>query len=653
MKLRLNLLVFSIAISATFGYTQSGIDSLVAKWKLVEEGRLEMEDSLQARLLLDIGVIVSYDAPDSSFEYFEKALQLSQNGNLKSLTGDILNRIGYTNYILGNYDLALVYFVDGLELHQAQLSDMGIATSLNHISLIYETQKNYQQALKFQWRSMVHSIRSGDANRLISNYFNLSIIHDGAKDYDSALFYLARSLDLSSEKENHRMYSMALNRRGEVYLHKEDYNEAEKNYRGVLDSENYESKWEDSFAYAGLAKVYKKKGQYDKSIEYGLVSLDIARQMNSKWDIAQDAMILYESYKAKNDYVKALEMHELFKQYNDSLFNERKEKEINYLHLRQNELEREQLAKENALSKSVIRQNYLWIAFFVVLGVSLTVWGIILNKNNKQKLLLNKRLLIKNAKIAERNAMIEKQNVTLNELNESKNQLLSIIGHDMRGPINNIKAILEIIKRGGLGEEDQKRVFDDLYRTINAVSGTMTNMLSWASSQLNGIQIQASRIQISEVVDGLKEFYTQSANEKRIELVHHRDEGVYVWFDVDHLKTALRNLLNNAIKFTGRNGTITIKYTEEQGYVKLVVADTGVGIDSDDIKNVFKFRGRSKSIGTNNEKGTGIGLMLSKEFIESNGGTIEVISELGVGSEFALTLPVAERVEDKSIAVSA
>ncbi|MFZ1806825.1 MAG: tetratricopeptide repeat protein, partial [Cyclobacteriaceae bacterium] len=157
MKLRLNLLVFSIAISATFGYTQSGIDSLVAKWKLVEEGRLEMEDSLQARLLLDIGVIVSYDAPDSSFEYFEKALQLSQNGNLKSLTGDILNRIGYTNYILGNYDLALVYFVDGLELHQAQLSDMGIATSLNHISLIYETQKNYQQALKFQWRSMVHS----------------------------------------------------------------------------------------------------------------------------------------------------------------------------------------------------------------------------------------------------------------------------------------------------------------------------------------------------------------------------------------------------------------------------------------------------------------------------------------------------------------
>jgi signal transduction histidine kinase len=649
----LSVFAFLLTISTAFGFRQASTDSLLSKWHTVERGNLKMPDSLKARLLLDIGIALSYDTPDSAFEYYSKALALTKSGNFKQLTGDILNRVGYTNYILGNYDLALTFFVDALEIHQSMSNDNGIATSLNHISLIYETQKNFDQALKYQWRSITHSLRSGDVNRLISNYFNLSIIHDGAKNYDSALYYLTKSLDLSIKNENHHMYSMSLNRRGEVYLHKGNYDDAEKSYRGVLDSEYYEDSWEDCFAYAGLAKVYQGRGQYDKSIEYGLMSLAIARQMNSKWEVAQDAMILYESYKAKSDFSNALKMHELYKQYNDSLFNERKEKEINYWHLRQNELERAQLVKENALNKAVIQRNYLWIAFFVVLGILLTVWGIVLHKNNKQKQLLNKQLIRKNESIAERNAMIEKQNIKLNELNESKNQLLSIIGHDMRGPINNIKAILEIIRRGGLGESDQRRVFDDLYRTINAVSGTMNNMLSWASSQLNGIQIQPVRVQISEVVDSLTEFYNQSAKEKEIELIHHRDEEVYAWFDIDHLKTALRNVLSNAIKFTNRRGKVTINYKEEDGYVQLIVADTGIGIAADDIKDVFRFSGRSKSIGTNNEKGTGIGLMLSKEFIESNGGKIEVISEIGVGSEFILILPVAEIMENKTQAMSA
>lgn len=651
MNLILIATIFLLSISTSFGFRQASTDSLMARWHLVENGTLKMSDSLKARLLLDIGIAVSYDTPDSAFSYYDKALELSQN--FKSLTGDILNMKGYANYILGNYDLALIFFVDALEIHQSLANDIGISKSLNSISLIYETQKNYDQALQFQWRSVIHSLRSGDKNRLISNYFNLSIIHDHAGNYDSALFYITKSLDLSLENKNHHMYSMALNRRGEVYLHKGNYSEAEKSYREVLDSENYEDSWEDCFAYAGLAKVYQRQGQYNKSIEYGLTSLAIAREMNSKWEIAQGAMILYENYKTKKDFSSALQMHELYKQYNDSLFNERKEKEINYLHLRQNELEKAQLTKENAFNKAIIKQNYLWILFFAVLGITLMVWGIVLNKNNKQKQLLNKELLRRNESIAERNQMIEKQNLTLNELNESKNQLLSIIGHDMRGPINNIKAILEIIRRGGLGEEDQKKVFDDLYRTTNAVSDTMNNMLSWASSQLNGIQIQSDRVQISEVVDNLKEFYNQSANEKEIDLIHHRNEDVYAWFDVDHLKTALRNILSNAIKFTSRKGKITISYQEEQGFVKLVIADTGIGIATDSINDVFKFRGRSKSIGTNNEKGTGIGLMLSKEFIESNGGQIEVASEFGVGTEFILTLPVADRITNVMNSVSA
>ncbi|MEP2669350.1 MAG: tetratricopeptide repeat-containing sensor histidine kinase [Cyclobacteriaceae bacterium] len=652
MNLIFTVFAFLLTISTTFGFRKPSTDSLVHKWKQLEAGQLVMSDSLKARLLIDIGAEMTYETPDSAIGYYNEALELSRRQGNDLQTGEILNSIGFTNYVLGNYDLALTFFVDALEIHKSLANDIGIAKSLNHISLIYETQKNFDQALKYQWRSIVHSIRSGDPNRLISNYFNLSIIHDHNYNYDSALFYLAKSLDLSLKNKNYHMYSMALNRRGEVYLHKENYRDAEESYWAVLNNENYKDRWEDCFAYAGLAKVYQQKREYDKSIEYGMRSLELARQMDSKWEIAQDAKILYQSYKAKNDYRLALQMHELYKLYNDSLFNERTEKEINFLHLKQNELERAQLIKENELSKAIIKQSYLWIAFFVVLGISLTVWGIILVKNIRQKQILNNRLLRKNESIAERNAMIEKQNIALNELNESKNQLLSIIGHDMRSPINNIKSILGIIKSGGLGEEDQRKVFEDLYKTINTVSGTLNNMLSWASSQLDGIQIQPSRVQLSAVVEELKEFFRQSAVDKQIEIIHHRNDEVYVWFDEDHLKTALRNLLSNAIKFTNRGGEISIQYHIDGGFANLSVSDTGIGIAANDIENVFKFRGRSKSIGTNNEKGTGIGLMLSKEFIESNGGTIDVSSTLGEGSVFILSLPVAEMSGKEGVAVT-
>ena len=653
MKRVLVLALFLATTAVLVGFRQVGTDSLIHRWRQVEAGRLEMPDSLQARLLCAIGEGMSYDVPDSAIAYYQKALDISRKAGLEAFTGDILNRAGYAHYVLGNYDMALTFYISALEVHEQAKNDPGIAMSLNNISMIYETQKNFQQALQYQWESIVHSLRATDLARLTSNYYNLSVIHDGAQNYDSALFYLARALRLSEDTENHHLYAMALNRRGEVYLHMGRYPEAEESYKAVIEYQGYQNKWENCFAYTGLAKVSQKLGHYDESIGHGLTGLTLARQVNSKWDIVQSTRILYESYKAKKDLAHALEMHELHKQYNDSLFSEAKEKEINFLHLKQKELERAQLAKENALNKAKIRQNYLWISFFVVIVAIMAIWGVILYRNNRHKQVLNKRLTIKNQNIADRNAKIEKQNKELNELNETKNLLLSIISHDLRSPIHNIKSILEIIKNGGIKETEQKKIFNDLYKTVESVSGTMNNMLAWASRQLNGGPTQQTRFGLCEVVDNLVEFFLLRAQEKGIELVHHRDETVHAWFDVEHLKTALRNILSNAIKFTGRGGTVKVAYHVSDGVVRLEVADTGIGIDADDIGNLFTFKGRSKSLGTNNEKGTGIGLMLSREFIESNGGKIEVASKPGEGTKFTLLLPTTGTLKNEATAMVA
>lgn len=621
-------------------------DSLRKVWENIKTHELQIPTLEKIAVLDQLAGSLRTNLPDSALSYYQQALDLALEAGMKHEEARLRNKIGYTHYILGNYDFALTYFVNALELHRALHNDVGISTSLNSIGLIYEAQVNYPKALEYQWNSIVYSERTGSSERLNSNYFNLSIIHDHLGNFDSALYYLNKSVAISKAEKDNTMLCMALNRMGEVNLHKNDLSQAESNFRNSLQQIPSSNLWEACFSYAGLSQVYSKQGKYDESIAYGLKSFNLANQLNSKWDIARSAGILYEVYKKKSDFREALHMLEIHKRFNDSLFNVRKESEINFLLLRQNESERGQLAKENALQKSIIEQGNLWIGFFIILGILLAIWGLVLYQNNRHKLLLNEELRKTNESIGERNAKIEQQNKELKALNDSKNQLLSIVGHDMRSPINNIKTILEIIKDGRLSAADQERVFNELHKSVSAVAETMNNMLIWASSQLKGLQTNPTNIELQQLVKETIAIFQTPASEKGIELIHEERAGIFVYADINHLKTALRNLINNAIKFTKRNGKVTIRYDHgrQNGDVVIDVIDSGVGIEPDRMSQIFKFTGRSQSIGTNNERGTGIGLMLSQEFIESNHGRIEVSSTLGVGSKFTIHLPVANLI---------
>lgn len=617
-------------------------DSLRSVWRGVLSESISISVNEKLDLLYEIGESLRNKAPDSSLYFYQLAYDVAQANNLTLKKGTILNRIGYANYMLGNFSQALPLFMEALSIHQQLQNDAGISASLNSIGLIYETQKNYKQALAYQWRSRFYSKRSRDPDRLISNYYNLSMIHDDMGNYDSALTYLNRSIAACQASENERMLAMSFNRLGLVYFHLGDLEEAKKSYRQSLEIQSPDNKWEACFSFTGLARVYRQQGDIDTSLELALESFQLANQTKSKWEISDAAYILYENYKSRMDFEKALKMLEIAKQYADSLFNEDRDKELNYLHLMQNESEKNRLSRENELQKSVIEQSNLWVGFFITVGILLGIWGLSLYQNNRHRTAMNGQLKKKNQNIEERNATIEKQNEELNELNEAKNQLLSIVGHDMRGPIHNIKTILEIIKDGRLSPADQEKVFDNLYKTVGSVAETMDNMLTWASSQIKGLQIVQVHVDVAELVDETMKMFMGLAHEKEIRLVHEKMDGILVLVDANHFKTVLRNLISNAIKFTKRYGQVTIEYQRhENNQVVIHVIDNGVGIPLERFDRIFKFNGRSQSVGTANERGTGIGLMLSKEFIESNNGRIEVSSEEGVGSRFSIWLPGA------------
>ncbi len=229
----------------------------------------------------------------------------------------------------------------------------------------------------------------------------------------------------------------------------------------------------------------------------------------------------------------------------------------------------------------------------------------------------------------------------LKELNTSKDKLFSIIAHDLRSPFNNILGFSELLVKNGdnYDADKNKQYLSIINSSAKNTLDLLDNLLNWAKSQSGRIVYSPQKINLSTAIDEMISNFKTTAKFKHIALNYIKTNEIEIHTDIDLLKTVLRNLISNAIKFTKQDGTITVSVIEQQQHVEISVADNGVGINEENRKKLFKTSTYNSSRGTANEKGSGLGLVLCKEFIEKIGGKIWVKSEVGKGSLFKFTLP--------------
>lgn len=239
-----------------------------------------------------------------------------------------------------------------------------------------------------------------------------------------------------------------------------------------------------------------------------------------------------------------------------------------------------------------------------------------------------------------KNEQINNYAVQLEQLIATKDKFFSIIAHDLRNPFIGIQNYIKIITK--LKKYNRKEV-ENQFNTINSTAQQgyelLENLLKWARSQTGKIDVQIESLKLAdEVANCLKLVETQAQN-KRIRILSAIPIDIVIFSDSDMLKTILRNLLMNAIKYTHDGGMISLNAIKTDDYIQIAVTDNGIGIDNSDIDNLFRVDKNLKSReGTNNEKGSGLGLILCKEFVDRLGGTIEVESEIGKGTTFKLRL---------------
>ena len=223
-------------------------------------------------------------------------------------------------------------------------------------------------------------------------------------------------------------------------------------------------------------------------------------------------------------------------------------------------------------------------------------------------------------------------------MNKLKDRLFSIIAHDLRGPLINLNDIFKMLNDGMITEEEFRSFVPQLARNIGYTTGLLENLLFWSRGQLQGEVVKSVYFNLKEVSVNILQLFDNSINEKEIVVENNIQLSFKVYADKDMIHLVVRNLISNAVKFSKRGGIFKLSARVEGSNTILCIADSGVGISEADQKKLFELENFTTR-GTDNEQGTGLGLLLCKDFIEKNGGIIWVESELEKGSKFYVSIP--------------
>jgi two-component system sensor histidine kinase/response regulator len=233
--------------------------------------------------------------------------------------------------------------------------------------------------------------------------------------------------------------------------------------------------------------------------------------------------------------------------------------------------------------------------------------------------------------------LLENKATELKEVNGTKDKILSIIAHDLRAPLASIQNYLEILNEFKLSEEEKKRMEGELLAKTKNTGQLLSNLLYWSMSQMNGVKAKLTTLNLKASITPVLHLLEVAAMEKGIEIINLLPDAAYPVADLDMIQLMVRNLISNAVKFTLPGGQVTISCSLENYQYKVMISDNGVGITAEQQASLFSLKTNS-TYGTNQEKGTGLGLVLCKEFAELQNGTIGFERNNGAGSTFYFKL---------------
>jgi signal transduction histidine kinase len=550
---------------------------------------------------------------------------------------------------IGEFTRALEYQMTAYHLSDSARRIELISTTLNRQAQTYIELEDYDKAEETLKAALKHAKVHDQASTIAATYMIFGDLYAKAFNYQFALEHYRLAYDDYMVLGDEIQIAGALFNIGKCHA---ALDEEETAFQHHLKSLSIRSRIEDR---TGLAESYNEigrlclaKGEYQRAINNLKLGLNNAELVNSNLLMQQSFDYLYQGYLKLEDYETALLYQNKYTGISELIYSEASERKIREIEIRNEIKSREAQIKSleelKDKTEKELATSKKFVATLIVLLIVVLVSVVVFIRYYREKKKINDEL-------QKKNAMVLEQNEKLKELNSTKDKFFTIIGHDLRGPLNSLTSFSSLLinHTSSLTEQEIKTIAIDLDKSLKNLYELLENLLGWARSQTNSIDFNRKNFKIAPVIKESIRILAKAALNKKIKLEMMVDEDVKVNADINSVKTIIRNIISNAIKFTNSEGVITIFVDELKDIVEIGVRDTGVGMSEEDQSRVFDISAKHTTMGTNREKGTGLGLILCKEFVEMNGGNISVESELGVGTTFKFTLQKEQVLEDQSV----
>jgi two-component system sensor histidine kinase/response regulator len=547
-----------------------------------------------------------------------------------------LENLGWVLYRQGDYSKSLDISTQALKLSEEIQDKVCLSRCLINVAAIHYEQKQYRLAIENLRKAYYAGAAIGDKRTMSRSFNNIAFAFLGLHELDSALLNAQRGLSLSESANDLYMIAFARRTMGDIYVLRNNTSQAFLNFNICLDISVKEG---NTFLKASvlhrLAKNYVVQGQHEKALSCLLENIKIAHQFGFKDELERGYKLIAEIYAKRNDLTQAYKYQSAYIKLHDSLYDQRSSEQVALMQIRfDSEMKQAQielLTKEAALKAQELERQKVWSYFFIGCLSLVGILAFVLFYNNRHTSKAKVSLEAKNKEI-------QSQTHQLRNLNSTKDKLFSIISHDLRSPVASLRALMEIISTSGLSQEEFIDVTKALRKNLDAVYDDLDNLLLWAQTQLKGLQAFPEEIELRNLAEEKIELFTDLARNKKVTIINAIQPGSMVFADKNHVGLIFRNLITNAIKFNQPGGTIKLSSKEKAGHWEISVADSGVGISEEDIRKLFNAETHFTKPGTYTEKGVGIGLLLTKEFVDTNHGAIWVTSEVGKGTIFTFTL---------------
>lgn len=583
---------------------------------------------------------------DSAFFYGRQALEYA--GKTGDRRGESVSwrMLGNTYEMVGDYLNMLTAYQHSLDI-AGKIADPTLIAKVDiNMALFLRQEGEYGQAQQMMQKVAALYKQSGDSVEAAYVASHLADLALRQGRQEEALKYAEQAYGMARAVRDDQAAAAYNNDIGRILAAMGDYSRSlEHHLQSLAYYTEVGNRLEATATESLLAQAYLLKKDYPQALRYARASMTEAGVLHRKPELQGSARVLADILAAKGDYRQALQYFKLYKDYSDSLFNDQSRIQLltrtaQYDYTQQASSLREAQARKDAGYERALRKAQVQITITIAVIAVLCFLAFILLRARVANRRMTRLLWEKNAKIEEQKETLEQQAVQLLLNNQQKDKLFSVVAHDLRGPLNSLKGVLDLLKEKKISEQEMNGMMSEFRRYVDASSELVGNLLYWASGQLNGAVVNAVLLPLDELVEETLTVYRQQAREKGVLLTTAMPDGLVGYADKDMMQVVIRNLVSNAIKFCEAGDRVTVSAVRKDGEIEICVTDTGTGMTTEALDRIRR-KESFTSYGTAREKGTGLGILLCHEFAEANRGQFYVESEQGKGSRCYFTIPAA------------